>query len=69
MSEDFDFSHEWFESLLMRAIRDAVEQHGDPARMVGWTIREQFVRDLPRGSFTYHGEQAFPLESTSEGKA
>ena len=45
------------------------KQHGDPARMVGWTIREQFVRDLPRGSFTYHGEQAFPLESTSEGKA
>lgn len=51
-------SDQWFENLLVDALRDAVVKHGDAARIVGWSVREYFSERLPRGGFVYRGTDA-----------
>lgn len=65
--EATSLSHEWFEWLLLCALNEAVEKHGDAGRMVAWTVRERFMDGLPRGSFEYLGSDAFPLNPAAQG--
>lgn len=50
---DADLSRDWFLWAFDSAMREAVRQHGDPARMVAWTAREAFDATLSSDVFAY----------------
>lgn len=60
-NDETQISHKWFEWLLESSLKEAVAKHGDAGRMVAWDVRESFVERLPRGTFAYHGPDAFEI--------
>lgn len=64
-TEPTALADQWFANLVREAIRVAVQQHGDPARLVGWTILEEVEGRIPKGVY-YTGADAFPASWAKE---